>query len=128
MGNRVVSTKLTDEEHQKLIDACGIAGQSPSAFIRGLIQHAVSTQPFSQGDTAQARGEQTVPKEEQKESAEDGATSKKIDGITTSVETLMAAIERDRRRKTTIKERNLKHGDELDGQIVSHCPSCNELH
>jgi len=37
MVNKVVSTKLTEEEHTALLDACSIEGQTPSSFIRATI-------------------------------------------------------------------------------------------
>ena len=37
MGLRVVSTKLTEEEHSKLLDACNREGCSPSALIKQAI-------------------------------------------------------------------------------------------
>ncbi len=124
----MVSTKLTDEEHKSLIDACGIAGQSPSAFIRGLINQAVLNQPFPQGNNTGTATSETVSRDQPEERVEDGDKSKKVDTTFTSVETLMVALENDRKRRAIIKTRNLNHGDMLDGQIVSHCSSCNELH
>ena len=37
MVNRVVATKLTDEEHTQLLDACNKEGCTPSAFIKNAL-------------------------------------------------------------------------------------------
>lgn len=37
MSLRVVSTKLTEEEHSKLLDVCNREGCSPSALIKQAI-------------------------------------------------------------------------------------------
>ena len=37
MVNRVVATKLTDEEHNKLLDACNKEGCTPSSFIKNAL-------------------------------------------------------------------------------------------
>jgi len=37
MVNRVVSTKLTEEEHTTLLDACNAKGSTPAAFIKAAI-------------------------------------------------------------------------------------------
>ena len=37
MVNRVVSTKLTEEEHTMLLDACNKQGGTPSSFIRAAL-------------------------------------------------------------------------------------------
>lgn len=37
MVNRVVATKLTDEEHTKLLDLCNKEGCTPSAFIKNAL-------------------------------------------------------------------------------------------
>ena len=37
MVNRAVATKLTDEEHTRLLDACNKEGCTPSAFIKKAI-------------------------------------------------------------------------------------------
>jgi hypothetical protein len=37
MVNRVVSTKLTEEEHSKLLDEGNMRGCTPSTFIKELI-------------------------------------------------------------------------------------------
>ncbi len=37
MSQRVVSTKLTEEEHTKLLDLCNMQGCTPSALIKQAI-------------------------------------------------------------------------------------------
>jgi hypothetical protein len=37
MVNRVVSTKLTEEEHSTLLEACNTEGRTPSSFIKSAI-------------------------------------------------------------------------------------------
>jgi len=37
MVNRVVATKLTEEEHTKLLDACNTEGCTPSSLLRDAI-------------------------------------------------------------------------------------------
>ena len=37
MVYRVVATKLTEDEHTKLLDACNTEGCSPSSFIKNAI-------------------------------------------------------------------------------------------
>ena len=43
MVNRVVATKLTDEEHTKLLDACNREGCTPSDFIKRAILESVGS-------------------------------------------------------------------------------------
>ena len=46
---RVVSTKLTEEEHDRLLDVCNGVGSSPSALIREAIMKTInSEQKFQQ--------------------------------------------------------------------------------
>lgn len=42
MVNRVVATKLTEEEHSKLIDFCNGRGCTPSAFLREAINEMMN--------------------------------------------------------------------------------------
>ena len=37
MVYRVVSTKLTEEEHLALLNACSVQGSTPSAFIKAAV-------------------------------------------------------------------------------------------
>jgi hypothetical protein len=37
MALRVISTKLSEEEHTALLDACNVEGQTPSSFTRAAI-------------------------------------------------------------------------------------------
>ena len=37
MVNRVVATKLTEEEHSKLLDLCNTQGGTPSALLKEAI-------------------------------------------------------------------------------------------
>lgn len=41
MVNRVVSTKLTEEEHEKLIDECNKRGCSQAEFVRESIKKII---------------------------------------------------------------------------------------
>jgi coenzyme F420-reducing hydrogenase gamma subunit len=41
---RVVSTKLTEEEHGKLIDVCNLRGCPPSALIRDAIMKIINSE------------------------------------------------------------------------------------
>ncbi|MGI0088632.1 MAG: hypothetical protein ACREBI_11850 [Nitrosotalea sp.] len=40
---RVVSTKLTEEEHSRLLDVCNIVGCPPSAMIKEAILRVINT-------------------------------------------------------------------------------------
>lgn len=42
MVNRVVATKLTDEEHTKLLDVCNKEGCTPSAFIKNALLEKIT--------------------------------------------------------------------------------------
>ncbi len=44
MVNRVVATKLNEEEHTKLLDACNSIGCTPSAFIKKAILESVGSE------------------------------------------------------------------------------------
>ena len=44
MVDRVVSTKLTEEEHDKLLDACNREGCTPSSLIKDAIMKRISLQ------------------------------------------------------------------------------------
>ena len=41
MGLRVVSTKLTEEEHSKLLDVCSKKGCTPSALVKEAIMEKI---------------------------------------------------------------------------------------
>jgi hypothetical protein len=41
---RVVSTKLTEEEHGRLLDVCNVVGCLPSALIREAIMKIISSE------------------------------------------------------------------------------------
>ena len=41
---RVVSTKLTEEEHSRLLDVCNIVGCPPSALIRDAILKIINAE------------------------------------------------------------------------------------
>lgn len=45
MVYRVVSTKLSEEEHTKLLDECNKKGCSPSALLREMIMNSVQAEP-----------------------------------------------------------------------------------
>jgi len=45
MVNRVVATKLNEEEHTKLLDACSIEGCTPSFLIRDAILKRIEPEP-----------------------------------------------------------------------------------
>jgi len=45
MVNKVVATKLTEDEHSKLLDACNTEGCSPSSLIRDAILKRIETEP-----------------------------------------------------------------------------------
>jgi len=45
MVNRVVATKLNEEEHTKLVDACSTEGCTPSSFIRDAILKRIEPDP-----------------------------------------------------------------------------------
>ena len=51
MVNRVVATKLTEEEHTKLIDLCNGKGCTPSAFLKEIISEKIS--PIQKQEVAQ---------------------------------------------------------------------------
>jgi hypothetical protein len=69
MVNRVVSTKLTEEEHATLLDACNNEGLTPSSFIRAVLMDTL--RPADQqargleesASTAIAENENPEPKE-----------------------------------------------------------------
>ena len=44
MVNRVVATKLTEEEHTKLLDECTRQGCTPSALIKEAIMAKIEPQ------------------------------------------------------------------------------------
>jgi len=44
MGQRVISTKLTEDEHKRLMDICNKEGCTPSALIRKVIKEKIETQ------------------------------------------------------------------------------------
>jgi hypothetical protein len=44
MVYRVVSTKLSEEEHSALLDECGTLGLTPSTFVRNAIVEALKKQ------------------------------------------------------------------------------------
>ena len=44
MVQRVVSTKLTEDEHNRLVDICNKEGCTPSALIRKAIKEKIETQ------------------------------------------------------------------------------------
>ncbi len=41
---RVVSTKLTEEEHGRLLDVCNVAGCPPSALVREAIMKIINSE------------------------------------------------------------------------------------
>jgi len=45
MVNRVVATKLTEEEHTKLLDACNTEGCTPSSLLRDAILKRIEHEP-----------------------------------------------------------------------------------
>jgi len=45
MVNKVVATKLTEDEHTKLLDACNTEGCSPSSLIRDAILKRIEAEP-----------------------------------------------------------------------------------
>ncbi len=45
MVNRVVATKLTEEEHTKLLDACNTEGCTPSSLLRDAILKRIESEP-----------------------------------------------------------------------------------
>ena len=44
MVNRVVATKLSEEEHTKLLDACNKEGCTPSALLKEAIMAKIGVQ------------------------------------------------------------------------------------
>jgi len=44
MGLRVVSTKLTEEEHTKLVDLCSRTGTTPSSLLRQAVMEKISSE------------------------------------------------------------------------------------
>lgn len=44
MVNRTVATKLTEEEHEKFIDACNKKGCTPSVFLRESINERINNE------------------------------------------------------------------------------------
>jgi hypothetical protein len=48
MTDRVVSTKLSEEIHTKLLDACNGKGCSPSSFIKDAIMNKIGNQEIPQ--------------------------------------------------------------------------------
>lgn len=57
MVYRVVSTKLTEEEHSKLLDECAKQGCTPSSFVKNSIMEKI--EPKSE----QTKPEQTLVEE-----------------------------------------------------------------
>ena len=51
MVNRVVATKLTEEEHSKLLDLCNTQGCTPSAFLKEIISEKLN--PIQKQEVAQ---------------------------------------------------------------------------
>ena len=45
MVNQVVATKLTEEEHTKLLDTCKTEGCSPSSLILDAILKRIESEP-----------------------------------------------------------------------------------
>jgi len=45
MVNKVVATKLTEEEHTKLLDACNREGCTPSFLIRDAVLKRIEPEP-----------------------------------------------------------------------------------
>lgn len=58
MVNRVVATKLTDEEHTKLLDACNTEGCTPSEFIKRAILASVG--PEKKDEAIQEKKQHTL--------------------------------------------------------------------
>jgi len=51
MVNRVVATKLTEEEHSKLLDLCNTQGCTPSALLKEAIMERLTTSSDTKKDT-----------------------------------------------------------------------------
>jgi len=49
MVNRVVATKLNEEEHTKLLDVCSTEGCTPSSLIRDAILKRIEPEPKKKG-------------------------------------------------------------------------------
>lgn len=45
MVNRVVATKLTEDEHTKLLDVCNTEGSTPSSLIHEAILKRIEPEP-----------------------------------------------------------------------------------
>lgn len=56
MSTRVVSTKLTEEEHARLLDACNGKGCAPSNFIKEAIMEKLQPkEPEKELETSELR-------------------------------------------------------------------------
>ncbi len=75
MVYRVVSTKLTEEEHTKFLDACNREGCTPSALIKDSIMKRINTEekPVEREPTALEKlaRELNIKKQEEKELSTD---------------------------------------------------------
>jgi len=52
MVNRVVATKLTEEEHSKLLDFCNTQGCTPSALLKEAIMERLKPDPDTKKEMA----------------------------------------------------------------------------
>lgn len=55
MVYRVVSTKLTEEEHEKLLDVCNKDGCTPSALLKKTITNKINDESESEKDESGSR-------------------------------------------------------------------------
>jgi len=64
MVNRVVATKLSEDEHTKLLDACSTEGCTPSSLIRDAILKRIESEPKKKdvGEMSMAELEQALRK------------------------------------------------------------------
>lgn len=66
---RVVSTKLTEEEHGKLLDVCNVRGCPPSALIRDAIMKIINSEHkmAQKVDPTQASTKESSTKSQQRD-------------------------------------------------------------
>ena len=95
MVYRVVSTKLTEEEHEKLLDVCNKEGCTPFAMLKKLIINKVD----DESDLEKIEHQESIEKIKPSESKAD-KDLRRILGIRTSAK----ALEVETRRKHTLEE------------------------
>lgn len=57
MVNKTVATKLTEEEHEELIDACSKKGCTPSTFLRESINERINNEKPKETESFETKEE-----------------------------------------------------------------------